>query len=347
MMKQVESKKVELNNCHFVKTVLILVVVLYHSILFWSGNWFDAVEPSRVAALDLFAQWLNRFHIYGFTFASGYIFYYTQHERGGEQSFLSLIKGKAMRLLIPYAFTALCWVIPTNAYFYGFSASKTAWDFLLAVSPAQLWFLWMLMVVFVIMGLLDKFVARHDWLGAATVGVLYLIGMVGEMKLPNVFQVWTGCQFVVYFWVGFKLRQHGMARLRRIPVIAWVPAHVVLFAVVRSLPAADGIIMTFAYKGLGVVLNVLGALMAFMVLQWLAERVRWQESKVFGMLQRSAMPVYLFCQQVTYWVIVALNGLLNPYLHAAVNFAAALFVSVLISWVLMRFRVTRFLIGEK
>jgi len=59
------------------------------------------------------------------------------------------------------------------------------------------------------------------------------------------------------------------------------------------------------------------------------------------------MQVYLFHQQIIYVFITLLNGIINPYLNAAINFAASLVLSLLISALLMKFRPTRFLIGEK
>ena len=59
------------------------------------------------------------------------------------------------------------------------------------------------------------------------------------------------------------------------------------------------------------------------------------------------MPMYLFHQQIIYFTIYWLNGKVNPYLHAGINFVAALVGSFIISSILMRWKVTRFLIGEK
>ena len=59
------------------------------------------------------------------------------------------------------------------------------------------------------------------------------------------------------------------------------------------------------------------------------------------------MPIYLFHQQVVYVLIYCLNGVLDPYIHVGVNIVGTMLVSVLISSVMMRFKWTRILIGEK
>lgn len=66
--------KYKLDNCTFVKTILMLLVILGHAMAFWSGDWFTAnpIIPSQ--GLKIMYTWLNSFHIYGFTLVSGYIF---------------------------------------------------------------------------------------------------------------------------------------------------------------------------------------------------------------------------------------------------------------------------------
>ena len=87
--------------------------------------------------------------------------------------------------------------------------------------------------------------------------------------------------------------------------------------------------------------------MAFVILQKIADKVKWKESKVFGFLSKNSMSVYLFHQQVIYMFVTWLNGLINPYLHAGINFVGAMVASLLISTILMKFKWTRMLIGEK
>lgn len=74
-MDTLASKQEAVDNCYFIKTILMLLVVLYHSIVF-CGNWFhvkEVIYPSQ--PLAVLAQWLNSFHVYGFTLVSGYLFF--------------------------------------------------------------------------------------------------------------------------------------------------------------------------------------------------------------------------------------------------------------------------------
>ncbi len=70
-MQEVES---HIYNTSFTKTILMMLVVLYHSCVFWTGDWLRIQPVFNAPLLGLIAKWLNSFHIYAFTLVSGYIF---------------------------------------------------------------------------------------------------------------------------------------------------------------------------------------------------------------------------------------------------------------------------------
>lgn len=147
---QTTTQKIRLENLDFVKTLLMLIIVLYHSMVFFTGGWFN--QPPAVSAprIGLFAKWLNSFHIYAFVFVSGYLFFYLKEEQGRYKSFSKFITKKARRLIIPYVFVSLLWVVPFHVAFFGIvSPYEMGMKFGLATAPSQLWFLWMLFFVFV------------------------------------------------------------------------------------------------------------------------------------------------------------------------------------------------------
>lgn len=338
----------ELDNCKFVKTILMIIILAYHSCIFWAGEWIPGIIVQIKAPLLVnFAGWLSTFHIYGFTLVSGYLFYFLKCERGKYSSFIPFAVNKAKRLLVPYAFVSAIWAIPFAVYYLQYDGFEIIKRFVLGASPSQLWFLLMLFFVFMIFYPLTSFFERHNVGGAIVALAIYGVGMVGSMVLPNVFQILTACQYLVFFWLGFKIRQYGSKVLMRIPSLVWVAADVLLFTLVQYLSGFDATLIKLLNLGLTFLLHIIGALMAFVVLQKLANRVNWKESKVFTLLSKNSMPVYLFHQQVIYVFISLLNGVINPYLHAGINFVGALSISLLISTLLMKFKWTRFLIGEK
>ena len=76
-------------------------------------------------------------------------------------------------------------------------------------------------------------------------------------------------------------------------------------------------------------------------------RISWKENKMFCNLTKCTMPMYLFHQQLIYLSIVLLNGRVSPCTNAIVNFAFAFIVSYILSRVVLHYKYTRILIGEK
>lgn len=128
----------------------MLVIVLYHSCLFWNDTWFRVCMPVvEVGELSkLFILWPSSWHNYAFALVSGYLFYYLRYENDKYFEFKAFLKKKVQRLLIPAYFVGLIWVVPIKTYFWG------DWFNLLlksvfGTSPSHLWFLFMLFDVFI------------------------------------------------------------------------------------------------------------------------------------------------------------------------------------------------------
>ena len=206
----------------------------------------------------------------------------------------------------------------------------------------------MLFDVFILFWILSSFFEKHNLLGGLLVLVIYAIGILGSGFVPNCFRIWTACTYAPIFWLGMKIRQHGSCIIMKIPAIVWIAVDIGIFAIDRYLLTGTSLIEKLLSIAGDFALHVIGAIMAFAVLQKLANRITsWRKSKIFSLLSSNAMPIYLIHQQLIYFSLRWLNGLVNPYVHALINFAAAMLVSLIISTLLMRFKVTRFLIGEK
>ena len=329
----------------FVRTMLMLMVVLYHSCVFWTEKWFILPVEIDNKSLDVFSIWLNTFHVHAFTLVSGYLFSYLKWDKGKYKDFKLFISNKAKRLLVPYVFISVVWAIPIGQVFYHYSIGEILNQYALGTAPSQLWFLLMLFWCFIGAWLLSNAIEKSNIRPILIAIGSFGIGFVGGLIFPNYFCIWTAFQYFPLFVLGMKLRHWN--RLEQIPVLVYVALDVVLFVAWNITQGHESIILKLVTVGVGFALHVVGALMAWSVLQWIGSRVRWQENKVFMALSKSSMPMYLFHQQIIYFMIYWLNGKVNPYIHAGINFIVALVCSFIISSVLMHWKVTRFLIGEK
>ena len=234
---------------------------------------------------------------------------------------MPFLQNKTKRLLVPYVFVTLIWVAPISAYYFNWNFIYVVKKYVFAIDPSQLWFLWMLFDVFAIVWPIRQILLRKPIVGWVAALALYGVGTVGKQMLPNVFCIWTACQYVSFFFIGIRIRikQEKGDRLftATIPWTVWIVFDLLLFIgeiVIRNL---------------------------------LACHLDWENSRNFKKLSSYSMPMYLFHQQIIYFCIFVLNGKVNPWINAMFNFIIAIICSFIISAIFMHNRITRFLIGEK
>lgn len=200
-MKEKTNLDQNVNNCTFIKTILMFSVVLYHSCVFWTGGWFTVIEPiynSRI--LYCVSKFLNSFHVYCFILVSGYLFFYLKNEKGKYVEYTDFIQKKVIRLLLPYCAICFLCVAPITAYFYRYKVQEIIRYYVLGESPSQLWFVLALFWIFVIVWPLSNLLKRSWFFSSVISGVLFVIGMIGAKYVPNLFSIFTGLQYFVFLY---------------------------------------------------------------------------------------------------------------------------------------------------
>ena len=254
---------------------------------------------------------------------------------------------KIKRLIVPYVFVCIIWVIPVTCLFFDYTVGDIFKKYILATAPSQLWFLWMLFDVFMLVYFLSDTICRSNVVSFIVSLAGIVIGIVGSKLFPNVFCIWTGFIYIAYFILGCKIRQYGSDRLKRFGVITWILAHTGLYVAVTYLKSFNGLLFKISGFGLTVILQLIGAVMAFLVLQKLAGYVDWKNNKLIKGFSQISMPIFLLHQQLIYFSIALFNGLVNPYVNAIINVVFAIVGSAIITKLLYKVRLCRLLMGEK
>lgn len=338
------NKTDNLDNITFIKCVLMIIIVFYHSILFLNGEWFGIINTEKDVYFATFAEWLNSFHIYAFTFISGYLFYYLKFEKNKYVLYLPFVVNKIKRLIVPYCFIALVWAMPVYELFYKAQFVNLVKKFVLGESPNQLWFLLMLFWVFVMAWPLDRLL-KKDWMIIIPLGI-FAIGTVANMVLPNYFQLFTACKFFIYFYLGFKVREKWEGKIEKIPFWCFILVDLSVFAVWLLFKDKNDLLWKLFNTGWKLVLNAIGCLMVWTTSQTIAKKVNEKNNGLIMYLSRRNMIIYLLHQQIIYFCIYFLNGIISNYLIVIVNFVVSFAVSLLIANVILKFKVTRMLMGE-
>lgn len=249
MQRGNSSSKTWLENTVFVKTVLMILVIFCHAIDFWTGIWFteNPIIPSE--HLSLLANYIGSFHVYCFVLASGYLFAFKVN-KDGYNNYYQFIAKKAKRLLVPYVFVTIIWVAPISAYFFNWDLGYVVKKYLFAIDPSQLWFLWMLFGVFVITWPMRKVLIDKPVVGWLISIVFYGIGIVGKRIIPNIFCIWTACQYVLFFFIGMRIRvkEEKQERLitESIHWYLWIVVDLFIFAGTMLVERNSGTVWSIA-----------------------------------------------------------------------------------------------------
>ena len=102
-----------------------------------------------------------------------------------------------------------------------------------------------------------------------------------------------------------------------------------------------------ARKNIPMLLHIIGAVMAFTTLNAFSGKINFKTNRLYLFFEKNNFTIYLFHQQIIYLVITLLNGKVPSGVLAICNFAIAIILSSLIAVVLNKWKLTRFLTGQK
>ena len=344
-MRKMPENNERINNCDGIKAILMLSVVLCHSVSFWTGSWFSAYKPTEtIGVMSVISGFTGSFHVFAFTLVSGYLFHYLKAELGKYGEYKAFIINKMKRLLIPYYAIGVLWVFPFSCVFFRDTVKENAAGIFLGTNPFQLWFLLMLFWVFLIYWPLSRISAANDVLGLAVSVGLFGVGWAGRHFCPDLFQVWTGCQYVIFFEIGWLIRKYdGRINHKLLGALAFT-VHIGLFVGRNYLD-----IPSKAQEILNLVMQAAGAVSAFELLQYPVAKIRENKrtDRFLKILTMFSMPVYLFHQQVIYIVIALMNGRFDPFVTASVSLIGSIAVSVLITLAVTKFKAGRKALGVR
>lgn len=217
-------------------------------------------------------------------------------------------------------------------------------NFGLAASPSQLWFIVMLFGVFIMAWPLSDLFRRNTVKSIVICIGLYMFGYGMGRIFLNIFNIFSACQYLLFFLIGFKIRQYK-EKWKVSPANLAIAAgsSFILFFYQLFLASSQGIYFKLLRVLVLFLLHCIGAVMAFEIMQLFADRFKM--GKVFQSLNRNSMAIYLLHQQIIWFMIEATNGKLHPYLNAFIIAAAALLIAWLFSLLIGRFRLGRIALG--
>ena len=242
---------------------------------------------------------------------------------------------------------SIIWVIPNEILFKEYDTTTIFHAFVLGEAPNQLWFLLMLFGVFILFWPARKLAIKKPFLTVLYVFILYVCGLIGSNYIHNVFQIWTACQYVLFFYLGFIYYEWRDKFIGKVSPLIWLFIDILLFVTYEFMQSSSTILsMTHLLNG--IVLRIVGCVMAVEVINYLLPK-QISEGSVLSKISRKSMGIYLFHQQIIYYSLFVSCYKLEypPIICIIINFMLSTTIAYLIATVLSKWRVTRVLIGEK
>ncbi len=341
------NKELNLSKCNVIKVVMMLTIILCHSLAIFSKNGWGAEPPAfNSTVFGLLSDWLGTFHVYTFTFVSGYIFCYSYNEKENYRNFIISVKQRAQRLLIPYYFVTVIWAIPFFVVFFKPSVNQVIHRFVLGESPAQLWFIWMIFIVFIMFLSVVKIMNGFSFIAGFFVSLCVMGGgIIGAKICPNYFQIWTACGYFLFFYLGFSFRKFRFSNIYNIPWFVWLMINLGMFSLnTLCLQNKSNMLFTLISMMTAIIMELAGVLTVVVGISAI-KTDKLQKTKLYRYIEKYNFGMYLFHQQIIYISIRYLNGTVPNIIFVILNFISSCVLSAIITWLLSRWKITRMMIG--
>lgn len=178
----------------------MLMVVFYHSLCFYTHAW--GAQYLFVPFWQFVASFLNYIDMPAFVFMSGYLYAFMKFEKGKYADNCAFLKDKAKRLIFPYVIWTMFNVLLIPSTFGVVKILK---------GYSHLWFLMMLMMVFVIVVISQRFWSRFN-LTKYLFCIVSLIFTALTISILHIDMGWfcvkQALWYLPYFVLGIVFLQH-------------------------------------------------------------------------------------------------------------------------------------------
>lgn len=318
-----------LNEYDLLKVFATLLVVIGHVTIRYNSTsypTFSTIVP------QIITQTIYLFHMPLFMALSGAIY------RIGEakyKQFSLFVKNKAKRLIVPYFFVGLFFLVPSICLFQVQNSNevfKTIWLLLLGQDCRHLWYLLALFEIFVVHYIFTKYFKIGYvslLIGSIIVSTFYSYYFDG-----NLFSINMAVRYYPYFIIGALIAQRKTLRS--------------LFMYVLSAILIALIIKINHYMQIDILLSIILPIpiIAFFIAVARFVMNKYKFDKVwFKVILEYSFSIYLFHIPVIY-IFDKVVPFIDLPISIIITIIVAIFISILIAAIIKLFH-GKFLIGEK
>ena len=301
------------------KGIAILLVVLGHSVP-------DQASVNGIASYPLYLMRtiIYSFHMPVFFFVSGYFMHIPLKE-----GFQKFVKDKSIRLMVPY-FTIGLLYFPFKLALSKFASQQidpqNIWKIFIGINPdGELWFLYCLFFISILIGLLVK---RVNW---GLLIISFIIGIFSEkiniFSMPMISEI---LYFQFFYILGLYIKKYAL--LDYMKSIGIVLTSMVIFSVGNYALLHD----INVFKILTLITAVSGITITYYIANQISFRISLYKTLLF-FLGTVSMDIYIFSDIVKIPFRIVLWSKLGLYYEAfIVCFLVSIILSILIGYILRK-----------
>lgn len=313
------------------RVLAILSVVLGHSCIIYDGYWSTYSAAYESNFFMLLKAVITTYQMQVFFAVSGFLFYFSIQKH----SYIDIVKNKSKRLLIPFFFVGLCWLIPVRllAHYPKYDGSYFTGVKQFVMSDwGHLWFLPVLFVFFIC---LYYFLKCKSSLTKDIVflAVCLLLGL-GSKFLPLFALLKLSLNWVFWFVLGFYMSKYGL----KFPNRKTSPSIIILGMAFLVIP--------FVALGLkGMIGSALGFIASLFIVLALFLYIPDGPARSISWLDKNSMGLFLFHSPIIYVLYDRFAMSLTPLAMVTLNFFVSIIISILIT-IFLRKVGLKILLGE-
>lgn len=315
------------------RALAITIVVLGHSIILYNPAWTLYESDRTCYPLVILKGIIDIIQMPLYFSISGFLFYYAQNKI---KKFSQFLKDKIKRLLVPFLFFGLFWMVPIkwlvsysgyeNQSILSIVILKTLWG----SDNGHLWFLEALFLVFAVMYFVCAYVYKRksNLLNIIVFGCTLLLSFFSD-KFHMAPALKNMVLYIFWFYIGFLLNYYN----------AFVTKGHKLISVIGTLGGIVGILVYFTVPE-----RIIQYIVSFVWVVTLYAIVPVKTNRLTRVIEENSYGIYLFHSPLIYVTCTFfLNS--NPVFVVFLNFIVFGGLSLLLTGVVKKTKL-RFILGE-
>lgn len=324
------------NKITILRDMAITFVVLYHSIIIYNNDWKIYTTNVESGILNYISIFLSIFHMPLFFSISGFLFNKTI-KKHKDLNLKKLIINKFERLLIPYLFWAICWMLPIKLLlnYSGYSNNSIIYNIfvniLLGRDNGHLWFLPSLFFIFIIFYIINKKI-KNEKIKALIVMLITILGYI----VPT--YVGSAMKNIIWFYLGSYIEKKDLCNKKiskktiNLMIISLILI-IIYLCIYGNIPYYNYITL------------ILKIIICCILLPNIYIIVPNKTNKVLRIIEKNSFGIYLVHSPLIYITYTYFKDI-NPIGVLTINFVVFGGLAMLITEIFRKIKLNK-LIGEK